>query len=160
MKAAKDTVVTLHYDVSSDGGPTESSRQSEPMHVLLGRGQLIEGIENAIHGHEAGDTFKVELAPEDAYGERQENAVQQVPRESFPDAEQLQPGMPIMLSLKDGGQRVATVHEVGTTTVDIDMNHPMAGKHLDFDVELLEVREAVPAELEHGHVHGPDTPAH
>ncbi len=160
MKASKDTVITLHYDLTSEGEAVESSRDHEPLQVLLGRGQLIEGLEEAIDGHDAGDTFDVELTPEQAYGERRANAVQRVPKKYFINGKRLKPGMTTVLTLKEGGQRAVTVHKVGMTTIDVDTNHPLAGKALAFAVELVDVREATPEEIEHGHVHGPDTPAH
>lgn len=160
MKAAKDTVVTLHYDLTSDGEAVESSRKDEPMQVLMGRGHLIAGLEKALDGHEAGDTFQVELGPDEAYGERREGAIQRVPRKYFNNAKKLKPGMTTVLSLKEGGQRAVTVHKIGMTTIDVDTNHPLAGKTLAFDVEVIDVREATPEEIEHGHVHGPDTPEH
>lgn len=160
MKAAKDTVITLHYDLSSDGKAVESSREGEPMQVLLGRGFLIKGLEDAIDGHDAGDSFNVDLSPEQGYGERVENAIQRVPKKYFIDAKRLKPGMTTVLSLKEGGQRAVTVHKIGMSTIDVDTNHPMAGKALSFAIELIDVREATAEEVEHGHVHGPDTPAH
>lgn len=153
MKAATDTVITLHYDLTTDGEAVESSRKDEPLRVLLGRGQLIKGLEDAIDGHDAGDAFQVELAPGDAYGERREGAIQRVPKKYFLNAKKLKPGMTSVLTLKEGGQRMVTVHKVGMTTVDVDSNHPLAGKTLAFDIELVDVREATPQEIEHGHVH-------
>ncbi|HEX7342243.1 MAG TPA: peptidylprolyl isomerase [Rhodanobacteraceae bacterium] len=153
MKAANDTVITLHYDLSTNGEAVESSREGEPLQVLLGRGQLIKGLEAAIEGHEPGDTFAVELAPEDAYGERREGAIQRVPKKYFQHAKLLKPGMTTVLSLKEGGQRAVTVHKIGMTSVDVDTNHPMAGKTLAFTIELTAVREATAEELAHGHVH-------
>ncbi|HET7268611.1 MAG TPA: peptidylprolyl isomerase [Oleiagrimonas sp.] len=153
MKAATDTVVTLHYDLSTDGKAVESSRESEPMQMLLGRGQLIKGLEAAIDGHDAGDKFQVELGPDDAYGERRDNAIQRVPKKYFINGKKLKPGQTTVLTLKEGGQRAVTVHKVGMTTIDVDTNHPMAGKTLSFDIELIDVREASPKEIEHGHVH-------
>ncbi len=153
MKAAKDTVITLHYDLSTSGEQVESSRKGEPLTVLLGRGFLIKGLEEAIEGHEKGDTFSVDLAPEQAYGERHENAIQRVPKKYFLDGKRLKPGMTTVLTLKEGGQRAVTVHKVGMTTIDVDTNHPMAGKDLTFDIDVMDVREATASELEHGHAH-------
>lgn len=153
MKAAKDTVVTLHYDLTTGGETVETSRKGDPMQVLLGRGQLIKGLEDAIEGRDAGDVFQVELAPADAYGERRENAIQRVPKKYFLQAKRLKPGMTTVLTLREGGQRAVTVHKVGMTTIDVDTNHPMAGKTLVFDIDLVDVREATPEEIDHGHVH-------
>lgn len=161
MKASKDSVVALHYILKVAGEQVESSRDGDqPLHVLLGHGQLIPGLESAVDGREAGDSFSVEVDPEEAYGERREDAIQRVPKKYFQNATKLKPGMATVLNLREGGQRAVTVHKVGMTTVDVDTNHPMAGKTLDFEVELLEVREASAEELQHGHAHGPDTPAH
>lgn len=156
MKASKDTVVTFHYELSADGERVESSRErDEPLQVLLGRGQLIAGMEKAIEGREKGETFHVELGPEQAYGERREGLTQRVPKKYFQQGNRLKPGMSTMLHLKEGGQRAVTVQKVGMTTVDVDLNHPMAGKTLTFDIEMLDVRAASAEELAHGHVHGP-----
>lgn len=161
MKASKDSVVSFHYELTSEGESVENSRESgQPLHVLLGRGQLIAGMEKALEGREAGERFSIELSPEEAYGPRQEGMTQRVPKKYFQDGKRLKPGMTTVLHLKEGGQRAVTVQKVGMTTIDVDLNHPMAGKTLNFDIELLEVREASAEELEHGHAHGPDTPAH
>ncbi len=153
MKAAKDTVITLHYNLSTGGEQVESSRQGDPLTVLLGRGFLIKGLEDALLGHEKGDTFDIDLTPDQAYGERREDAIQRVPKKYFVNGKRLKPGMTTVLTLKEGGQRAVTVHKVGMTTVDVDTNHPMAGKDLTFEVELMDVREATESELEHGHAH-------
>lgn len=161
MKASRDSVVALHYILKVLGEQVESSRDGDQtLHVLLGHGQLIPGLESALEGREAGESFSVEVAPDDGYGERRDNAIQRVPKKYFKNAAKLKPGMATVLSLREGGQRAVTVHKVGMTTVDVDTNHPMAGKALNFDVELLEVREASAEELQHGHAHGPDTPSH
>lgn len=161
MKASKDSVVEFHYTLSADGESVENSRERDkPLLALLGHGSLIAGIEEALHGHEKGDTFPIELAPEDAYGLYQENHTQRVPKKYFRNGAKLKPGMTATLALKEGGQRVVTVQKVGMTTVDVDLNHPMAGKTLNFDIEMIDVREATAEELQHGHAHGPDAHAH
>ena len=103
-------------------------------------------------GHGAGDTFEVTVTPEEAYGERREGLVQRVPRKHFKGAK-LTPGMQVVLPT-DQGQRAMTVKKVGISVVDVDLNHPMAGKTLNFEVEILDVREATPEEISHKHVHG------
>jgi FKBP-type peptidyl-prolyl cis-trans isomerase SlyD len=161
MQAAKDTVVVIHYLLHVDGTQVENSRDGDqPLHVLLGHGQLIPGLEKAIEGRAAGDMFSIELAPDEAYGERKDNAIQRVPKKYFHNGARLKPGMTTVLALREGGQRAVTVHKVGMSTVDVDTNHPMAGKTLNFDVEIVEVREPSAEELQHGHAHGPQTPAH
>ena len=161
MQAGKDKVVALHYTLSIDGEQVESSHdRDQELWVLLGHGQLIRGLETAIEGHGTGDTLSVDVAPADGYGEREEGQIQRLSKKYVPLADRLKPGMTTVLTLKDGGRRVATVHKVGMSTVDLDMNHPMAGKTLHFEVELGAVRDATAEELAHGHAHSPDAPAH
>lgn len=161
MKAGKDKVIALHYTLAVDGEKVESSHDNgEQLWVLLGHGQLIPGLERALEDHAAGDTLQVEIAPADGYGERQEGQIQRVPKKYFQQAARLKPGMTTVLALKEGGQRAVVVHKVGMTTVDVDLNHPMAGKTLHFDVTVGEVREATEEELKHGHAHPPGGEAH
>ena len=153
MKIEDNNVVRFHYTVSETGrGRIESSRDVEPMSVLIGHGNIIPGLESAMRGREAGDTFEVTVTPDQAYGERREGLVQRVPRKHFKGAK-LTPGMQVVLPTEQG-QRAMTVKKVGISVVDVDLNHPMAGKTLDFDVEILDVREASAEELSHRHAHG------
>jgi FKBP-type peptidyl-prolyl cis-trans isomerase SlyD len=161
MKAGKDKVIALHYTLTVDGEKVESSHDREQrLWVLLGHGQLIPGLENALEGHEAGDTLEVDVAPADGYGERQEEQIQRMSKKYFPQAARLKAGMVTVLQLKEGGQRAVTVHKVGMSTIDVDLNHPMAGKDLHFDVSVTDVREATEEELQHGHAHAPDAAPH
>jgi FKBP-type peptidyl-prolyl cis-trans isomerase SlyD len=160
MQAGKDKVISFHYALSVDGVQVESSREGgEPLWILLGHGQLIPGLEAGLEGKTNGDTFDVEIAPEQGYGLRQDGMTQRVPKKYFKDGARLKPGMTTVLSLKEGGQRVVVVQKVGMSTIDVDLNHPMAGKTLTFSVEVNDVREATPEEIEHGHAH-PDGKAH
>ena len=153
MKIEDNSVVSFHYTVSEQGqGQLESSRELQPLSVLIGHGGIIPGLESAMKGREAGEKFEVTVTPEEAYGERREGLVQRVPRKHFKGA-RLAPGMQVVLPT-DQGQRAMTVKKVGMSVVDVDLNHPMAGKVLNFDVEILEVREASAEEISHKHVHG------
>lgn len=161
MKAGKDKVISLHYTLTVDGEKVESSLdRNEPLWVLLGHGQLIPGLEKALEDHEAGDSLQVEVAPAEGYGERQAGMTQRVPKKYFQQGNKLKPGMTTVLALKEGGHRVVVVEKVGMTTVDVDLNHPMAGKTLHFDVTLNEVREGTEEEIQHGHAHPPGAEAH
>ena len=157
MKAAKNTVVNFHYTVSESGTaqPLDSSRdRGAPMFALLGHQQLVPGVERALEGREAGERFEVEVAPEDGYGERREGMVQRVPKKYFQHADKLKPGMQTALQTREGGQRLVTVHKIGMSAIDVDHNHPLAGKTLHFDIEVIDVRAATLEELAHGHAHG------
>ena len=161
MKAGKDKVISLDYALTVDGKQVESSRDNgEPLWVLLGHGQLIPGLERALEDHAAGDSLQVDIDPADGYGERQEGQIQRVPKKYFQQAAKLKPGMTTVLALKEGGQRAVVVHKVGMSTVDVDLNHPMAGKTLHFDVTINEVRDGTEDEIKHGHAHPPGAEAH
>jgi len=155
MQAEKDKVVSFHYRLSEEfGAEVEDSHGRDPMAFLFGHNNIIAGLEQAMAGHGAGDRFDVVVAPADAYGERRDDFVQRVPKKYFRDAEHLKPGVTTVLRTQDG-HRSVTVLKVGSSVVDVDLNHPLAGKTLRFGVEITEVREATAEELEHGHVHGP-----
>ena len=155
MQIAKDSVVSMHYTLSDETGEIESSRQNaQPIQALIGHGGIIPGLEKALIGHEAGDQVAADVAPADAYGERNEGQMQRVPKKYFRDGARLKPGMITTLAMKEGGHRSVTVVKVGSSVVDVDLNHPLAGKALHFDVEILEVREASAEEISHHHVHG------
>ena len=154
MKIEKDRVVRFHYTVSEPGQePVESSRdRGEPLAILIGHGNIIPGLEQAMDGREAGERFSAEVKAADAYGERRDGLTQRVPKKHFGN-QRLTPGMQVVLNT-NFGPRAVTVEKVGMSVVDVDLNHPMAGKDLHFDIEIVEVREASPEEIEHGHVHG------
>ncbi len=156
MNADKDLVVSFHYTVSERGGERlESSRDGgSPLTVLIGRGGLIPGLEAALIGRAAGDQFEVEIEAKDAYGEIREGFTQRVAKKYFRDSAKLKPGMRTALHTNQG-QRLVSVIKVGMTVIDVDLNHPMAGKDLHFAVEVIEVRAPSAEELAHGHAHGP-----
>lgn len=161
MKAGKDKVIALHYTLTVDGDKVESSHDlGAPLWILLGHGQLIPGLEKALEDHAAGDSLQVDVPAVEGYGERQEDQIQRMSKKYFPQANRLKPGMVTVLKLKDGGQRAVTVHKVGMSAIDVDLNHPMAGKALHFDVAIEDVREASEEELQHGHAHAPGSAEH
>ena len=153
MKIEKDRVVRFHYSVAEQGAePVETSRDGEPLAILAGHGNIIPGLEKAMEGREAGEKFAVDVAAADAYGEKREGMIQRVPKKHFGN-QRLAPGMQVVLNT-NFGPRPVTIAKVGMSVVDVDLNHPMAGKDLHFDIEVVDVREASAEELEHGHVHG------
>lgn len=153
MKIEKNRVVRFHYSVSEPGQePVETSRDREPMAILVGHGNIIPGLEAAMMDKAEGDTFDVTVEPDQAYGERRENYVQRLPKKHLRNS-RVRPGDQIVLETSMG-PRAVTVVKVGATVVDVDLNHPMAGKTLQFQVEIVGVREAEQVEIDHGHVHG------
>jgi FKBP-type peptidyl-prolyl cis-trans isomerase SlyD len=153
MKIEDNSVVRFHYTVTEAGGSElESSRTQEPISILVGHGNIIPGLEDALRGREAGEKFNVSVGPEQGYGLRREGLVQRVPRKHFKGAK-LVPGQQVVMPTPQG-QRAMTIQKVGMSVVDVDLNHPMAGKTLDFDVEVLDVRSSTEIELQHRHAHG------
>ena len=154
MQAEKDKVVSFHYQLSEESGAeVESSHGREPMTFLFGHSGIIPGLEQAMAGHVAGDKFDAVVAAKDAYGERREDFVQRVPKKYFKDAEHLRPGMVTMLNTREGGPRQVTVGKIGSSVIDVDLNHPLAGKTLTFDIEITDIRDATAEEISHRHVH-------
>ncbi|MBX3710457.1 MAG: peptidylprolyl isomerase [Lysobacter sp.] len=153
MKIQKDSVVRFHYTVGEVGQPAnESSNGGEPLAILIGHNNIIPGLEKAMEGREAGEKFDVDVPAAEAYGERREGLSQRIPKKHFGE-QRLMPGMQVVLQT-NFGPRAVTIEKVGMSVVDVDLNHPMAGKDLHFDIEIVEVREASAEEVEHGHVHG------
>lgn len=155
MSISDNDVVSFHYTLKNDTGETlESSHGHEPVVYLHGQGAMIPGLEKAITGKKTGDSFSVTVPPEEAYGPRQEDAIQRVSVKHLHGAKEWKPGMMAIVET-DHGPRQVQVVKVGKFMVDVDVNHPLAGMTLNFDVEITEVRPATEEELQHGHVHGP-----
>jgi len=151
---SQDKAVTIHYAVSnSDGTLLDKSSEEKPLAFIFGRGMLIPGLEKALEGKAAGEKMDVEIPSADAYGERHDGLVQTVPRTVFGDQE-VNPGMQFRATTDQGEQSVMIV-EVNEEEVTVDGNHPLAGVDLQFNVEVVDVRDATAEELDHGHVHGP-----
>lgn len=155
MQIAKHKVVTIDYTLTDQHGSViDSSRGDEPLAYIQGTGNIIPGLENALEGKAAGDAVSVSIPPEEGYGPRQDELRQAVPRERFDTEEQIEVGMRFQ-TMSEQGMQVVTVVAVDADHVTIDANHPLAGETLNFDVTIVEVRDATEEELEHGHVHGP-----
>lgn len=155
MKIEKDTVATITYKLSEAGGTLlEQSDEGIPMAYLHGHRNILAGLEEALEGLSEGDEVTVTLNPEQAYGAVQPNARQKVPvKHLVGKHKRLLPGMLVKVNT-DRGTRDARIVKAGKFMVEIDTNHPFAGKTLIFDVVIRDVREATPEELSHGHAHG------
>lgn len=155
MQVANHKVVTIDYTLTDDQGAViDTSKGGEPLAYIHGMHNIIPGLENALAGKQAGDSLQVAVQPSEGYGERNDAMRQDVPREMFDGADEIQVGMQFHAS--DGERtHVVTVVDVSDTHVTVDGNHPLAGQTLNFDVTIVDVRDATPEEMEHGHVHGP-----
>ena len=155
MKIAPDTVVTFHYRLrNGNDDELENSFESEPVAYLHGHGGIVPGLEREMSGREAGAAFSVEVAPQQGYGPRREDAVMRIQKKAVLSKGKLKPGAVITVST-DRGPRQVMVIKAGRFVLDVDTNHPLAGQTLKFDVEVIDVRAATAEERAHGHVHGP-----
>ncbi|MGM0554125.1 MAG: FKBP-type peptidyl-prolyl cis-trans isomerase [Pseudomonadota bacterium] len=154
MQVAPKTVVSIHYTLTNDAGETiDSSAGREPLDYLHGAGQIVPGLEQELEGKTAGDKLQASIPPELGYGQQIEAMVQEVPIDAFQGVESVQPGMQFQAQTESGPLTV-TVTKVENDTATVDGNHPLAGQTLNFDVEVVDVREPTAEELEHGHAHG------
>ncbi|WP_028302572.1 FKBP-type peptidyl-prolyl cis-trans isomerase [Oceanospirillum beijerinckii] len=155
MQIQDNAVASIHYTLTNEAGDTiDSSEGAEPLAYLHGAANIIPGLENALLGKTVGDKLNVQVSPEDGYGEHVAELVQQVPQEMFQGVDQVEIGMEFHAESNTGQPIAVTVTEVKEGMVTIDANHPLAGVTLNFDVEIVEVREATAEEQEHGHAHG------
>ena len=137
----KGNVVTLHYrGTLNDGSEFDSSYdRDEPMTVTVGSGQLISGFDKALEGMSQGETKRITLSPDEAYGERNPEATTVLERSIFPEDFVLEKDMVVPLDGPGGRSYLATLTELNDDTVTADLNHPMAGKDLTFEIEVLEI---------------------
>ncbi len=155
MNITKDHVVSIHYTLKdSSGKQLESSVGEQPLVYLQGHKNIIPGLEEALEGKSTGDKISVDIEPEKAYGTRNEQLVQAVPKSEFPDADNIKVGTHFEMD-SPGGPILLVVTEVQDDKIVLDGNHPMAGMKLSFDVEVMKIRKATDEEVAHRHVHGP-----
>lgn len=151
MNISRHKVAAIHYTLRDDAGNVlDSSEGRDPLYYLHGENNLIPGMEEGLEGRTKGDKLQLSVPPEKGYGRRDDQLVEAVPRQAF-GGQQIEVGM--QFQANDG--QVITVMEVGPDTVKVDANHPLADQNLHFDVEIIDVRDATPDEISHGHVHGP-----
>ena len=156
MNVARDHVVSLHYELTDPSGiRLGSTREGEPLAIVYGRGGVLPGIERALSGRPAGDRFQLVLRPEEAFGLRLKGSARRVSKKHVVGPKRLAPGMAVYVRTR-GGHRPATVLKVGSSVVDIDANHPLAGITVHADVEIVAIRAADRDEIAHGHVHHRD----
>ncbi len=160
MQIDKNSVVSFHYTVvTSEGDAVDKSEPNEPLVYLHGHGHIVPGLESQMAGKNSGDKFVAEVAAKDAYGEHDKELDLQVPLEVFPAnvQSQIQPGFRFRAEhpTLQGNEVTFTVHQVEGPHAYVSGNHPLAGKNLKFDIEVVEVREATAEEIAHGHAHGP-----
>jgi FKBP-type peptidyl-prolyl cis-trans isomerase SlyD len=157
MPITQNQVVTINFTLKDDAGEViDSTQGSQPFSFISGNNQILPKLEESISIMLIGGKKNVKLDPVDAYGEYKEEAIQSVDRTEFPQDVELEEGMSFMAHTPDGRNVPLTIAGVQEDKVTVDFNHPLAGKALEFEVELIDVRDATLEELQHGHSHGPE----
>jgi FKBP-type peptidyl-prolyl cis-trans isomerase SlyD len=155
MKISTNSVVVFDYTLTDDDKDIiDSSKDGGPLAYLHGEGQIVKGLEKAMEGRKAGDSFSVTVAPEEGYGLPDPEKIAVVTADQIEGGEDLEEGMQLEAS-NDEGEQIVVVSKIEGNKVTLDGNHPLAGMTLHFDITIREVREATAEEIEHGHVHGP-----
>jgi peptidylprolyl isomerase len=139
MNAQSGDAVTVHYTGTlEDGTVFDSSREREPLQFRLGQGEVIAGFDDAVSGMQVGDSVNVEIAPGDAYGDRDDQRIIQVERSQIPSEIDCKPGIALQAETPDGPVTF-WVLEADSDNVTLDGNHPLAGKQLNFEIELVDI---------------------
>lgn len=148
-------VVAIDYKLTVEGEVLDSTNPdgSEPLEYIHGIGQIIPGLEKALSGMEIGESTNVVIPPGEGYGDIDPDAIVWLERDEFPEDMPLELGMDIQLEDDEGAIRLANITAIENDRVQLDLNHPLAGQELTFDVTIVGLRDATPEELDHGHVH-------
>ena len=160
MQIEKNKVATLHYTLKDSEGNVIDQSEDGSFVYLHGALNIIPGLETALTGKAAGEELNVKIAPEEAYGVRNDEHIQEVPKEMFESDAEINVGMQFQAQGPGGEELMVTVAEIKDDAIVVDGNHPLAGMELNFDVKIIEVRDASAEELEHGHVHSPEGCGH
>jgi FKBP-type peptidyl-prolyl cis-trans isomerase SlyD len=156
MQIGDQKVVTLHYTLTDNEGRVIDKSDDGSFAYLHGARNIIPGLESALAGKSTGEQVNVSVAPEEGYGTRDDSMLQQVPKTMFEDGSQIAVGSQFHAQGPNGETLIVTVMEVHDEHVVVDGNHPLAGVELNFDVTVVDVRDASAEEIEHGHAHGPE----
>jgi len=142
MKAQKGHKVKVHYTGTLDDGEKfDSSEGREPLEFELGVGQVIKGFDEGVLGMSVNDEKHIKIPAKDAYGEHDPKLRTDVPREAFPQDQEPKEGMQLMVTLPTGHQQPAVIANVSKDFITLDLNHPLAGKNLNFKVKLVHIGE-------------------
>lgn len=150
---ANDSVVTMHYTLRDKEGTVIDQSDGEPLAYLHGHSNIIPGLESQLNQKQVGDKLKVHVTATDGYGDYEPEKKFMIDRRQLGDVH-IEPDMALELHADDGDVLVARVVAVNDKAIEVDANHPLAGKDLVFDIEIVGVREATKEEIAHGHVHG------
>ena len=153
LKVADGQVIEMEYTLKVDGELIDTSAEHGPIEFIQGLGNIVPGLEKNLYGMAVGESKTVVVTAVDGYGEMDNQAYMEVPRDQFPQDIPMDVGTQIELHDESGQPMVARIDQVGETSVRLDFNHPLAGKELHFAVKIAGLRPATDEELDHGHVH-------
>ena len=154
MKIGKDKVVKIHYTLClADGEMVDSTEGEHPFPYLHGADNIVPGLEAKLEGRQIQDRVKVRLQPAEGFGEYDEELVHEIGLDALPEAMDLIVGDEIFLLNDEDEEVPGVIEEIKSESIIVNYNHPLAGETLIFDVEVIEIRDAAPEELEHGHAH-------
>jgi len=156
VKVADGKVVVLHFELKDSDGILIDRSEETPLVYLHGADNIVVGLERQLSGASVGDKIKAIVPPEEGYGAREGSGEQAVPKDQFPEGLELIAGMQFFVETPDGGNMPIWITKVEEDVAYIDMNHPLAGVTLCFDVEIVSIRDATEEEQGHGHPHGID----
>jgi FKBP-type peptidyl-prolyl cis-trans isomerase SlyD len=149
---ADDLVVSMAYTLNVDGELVDATEAGESLQFIQGYGSIIPGLEQALYGMEEGERRLITVPAREAYGEYDLEQIIPIPLSEFPNDFDLEPGLELEMKDKDGDLVYARIVSIGKTRVKMDFNHPLAGKDLNFEITILELRPATADELEQGYV--------
>jgi FKBP-type peptidyl-prolyl cis-trans isomerase SlyD len=155
---ADGLVVIMQYTLRADDGDEvlDASEPDEPMAYLHGADNIVPGLEKALTGKTVGYKGKITVSPEEGYGEREDEEPDEIPRKAFPPDMEIEPGMTFMAEGPNDEHAPIWVIGVEGDKIIVDSQHPLSGKTLHFEVEILGIRKASADEIAHGHPHGAD----
>ncbi len=156
LKVDDGQVVSMHYTLHVDGKVVDSSQDREPLQFIQGMGHIIPGLEHELYDLKVGDSKQVTVPAAKGYGEVDADAFMDVPRQAFPTNVPLEMGTELELRDTAGHPMYARIASITEENIRLDMNHPLAGKELKFDVKIAGLRLATDEEVSHGHVHDPE----
>jgi len=152
VQVADNLVVSMSYSLSVAGEAIDATQEGETLQFIQGYGSIITGLERAIHGMHLGENRTIQVPAGEAYGHYDPQQVTHLPLSEFPEELDLQPGLELELEDQEGDTVYARILSVGKSRVKMDFNHPLAGKDLDFEITIQDLRPATPQELEQGFV--------
>jgi len=154
MTISEKCVVSMHYKLTDESGQLLDESRDQPLLYVHGTNSLIPGLEKQLDGKTIGDQITASVPPEEGYGPVMPQLIQNLPKSTFQGVDEIKVGMEFEASNENSEKMIVRVEAIEGEEVTINGNHPLAGKTLNFDVNIVDVREASEEELSHGHVHG------